>query len=64
MPPRSYATPEGFRQALEQRVRAAAGASGMGRFSRNLRSVQVEGAQRAPLPIATVPLLRRLPRAP
>ncbi len=32
MPPRSYATPEGFRQALEQRVRVAAGASGMGRF--------------------------------
>jgi hypothetical protein len=32
MPPRSYATPEGFRQALEQRVRAAAGASGMSRF--------------------------------
>lgn len=32
MPPRSYATPEGFRQALETRVRAAAGPSGMGRF--------------------------------
>jgi hypothetical protein len=32
MPPRSYATPEGFRQALETRVRAAAGSSGMGRF--------------------------------
>jgi hypothetical protein len=32
MPPRSYATPEAFRQALEQRVRLAAGAGGMGRF--------------------------------
>ena len=32
MPPRSYATPEGYRQALETRVRAAAGPSGMGRF--------------------------------
>ncbi len=32
MPPRSYATPEGFRQALETRVRAAAGSGGMGRF--------------------------------
>lgn len=31
-PPRNYASPEAFRQALEQRVRAAAGASGMGRF--------------------------------
>jgi hypothetical protein len=31
-PPRTYASPEAFRQALEQRVRAAAGASGMGRF--------------------------------
>ncbi len=32
MPLRSYATPEGFRQALETRVRAAAGSGGMGRF--------------------------------
>ena len=32
MPPRRYAAPEGFRQALETRVRAAAGPSGMGRF--------------------------------
>jgi hypothetical protein len=31
-PPRTYASPEAFRQALEQRIRAAAGASGMGRF--------------------------------
>jgi len=30
--PRSYASPEAFRQALEQRVRVAAGSSGMGRF--------------------------------
>jgi hypothetical protein len=30
--PRSYASPEAFRQALEQRIREAAGASGMGRF--------------------------------
>jgi hypothetical protein len=29
---RSYASPEAFRQALEQRIRASAGASGMGRF--------------------------------
>jgi len=32
MPPRSYATPEAFKQALEKRIRAAAGGSGMGRF--------------------------------
>lgn len=32
MPPRSYANPEAFRQALEQRVRAAAGGAGMARF--------------------------------
>lgn len=32
MPPRSYANPEAFRQALEQRVRSAAGGTGMARF--------------------------------
>jgi hypothetical protein len=32
MPPRSYATPEAFKQALEKRVRAAAGGAGMARF--------------------------------
>lgn len=32
MPPRSYATPEAFRQALEQRVRSTAGGAGMARF--------------------------------
>ena len=32
MPPRSYANPEAFRQALEQRVRASAGGAGMARF--------------------------------
>lgn len=32
MPPRTYASPEAFRQALEQRVRASAGPAGMGRF--------------------------------
>jgi len=32
MPPRTYANPEAFRQAREQRVRASAGAAGMGRF--------------------------------
>jgi len=31
-PPRAYASPEAFRQALEQRIRASAGTSGMGRF--------------------------------
>ena len=32
MPPRSYANPEAFRQALEQRVRSSAGGGGMARF--------------------------------
>lgn len=32
MPPRSYANPEAFRQALEQRVRSTAGGAGMARF--------------------------------
>ena len=32
MPPRSYTSPEAFRQALEQRVRSSAGGAGMARF--------------------------------
>jgi hypothetical protein len=32
MQPRSYANPEAFRQALEQRVRSSAGGGGMARF--------------------------------
>jgi hypothetical protein len=32
MPPQSYAGPEAFRQAIERRIRSAAGAPGMARF--------------------------------
>ncbi len=32
IPPRSYTSPEAFRQALEQRVRSSAGGAGMARF--------------------------------
>lgn len=32
LPPRSYATPEAFRQALEKRVRSSVGGGGMARF--------------------------------
>lgn len=32
MPPQTYASPEAFKQAVERRIRTAAGAPGMGRF--------------------------------
>lgn len=32
MPPQTYASPEAFKQAVERRIRTAAGAAGMGRF--------------------------------